>query len=282
MAPIPFADAPSILPPSKVDFVIYHDNCPDGMGAAWCAFTKLGGKDGGVTYFGGKHGSEPPYEALKGKNVLLVDFTYPRHLTDQIRSVASSVLILDHHKTAAADFTDAPYAVFDMEMSGSTMAWKYFYPQDECPMLLKYVEDGDLWRFKLDKSKEFYAFWQSVPLTFETYSRFSDPAHLSTALSAGTAILAYTQYQIAQLADRCFTRRLCGVTVGCINSMNWISELGNKVVQRDGIDVALVFYYDGRGDEAKEEGKADNKDQKKERNHGIWKCSLRSMDSKAE
>ncbi|KXS15959.1 hypothetical protein M427DRAFT_56260 [Gonapodya prolifera JEL478] len=255
------------------------------MGAAWCAFRKLGGEEKGITYYGGKHGVEPEYDEFKGKNVLLVDFTYPRPITDRIRSLASSLLVLDHHKTAAADFVDAPYAVFNMDMSGATMSWQYFFPQEECPMLLQYIEDGDLWKWKLERSKEFYAFWQSVPLTFDTYTRFSDPTNLSSALTAGSAIMTYSQFQIGQLAERCFKRRLCGVTAGCINSRAWISELGNKVVERDGIDVALVFYYDGGDDdtkEAKEAGKEEKGEQEKKKKEGIWKCSLRSLDSKAD
>jgi oligoribonuclease NrnB/cAMP/cGMP phosphodiesterase (DHH superfamily) len=92
-------------------------------------------------------------------------------LLEMARS-ANSIHIIDHHKTAAEDLHDLPgnvFATFDMEHSGAMLTWLHFFPKEEPPALLRYIEDRDLWRFKLDGTRAIQANVFSYPYDFDVW-----------------------------------------------------------------------------------------------------------------
>ena len=59
-------------------YVIYHDQCPDGFGAAWAAFQALGyttGNGSPVHYIPSRYGQKPPEMDPEGV-VYILDFSY--------------------------------------------------------------------------------------------------------------------------------------------------------------------------------------------------------------
>ena len=147
---------------------IYHANCVDGFTAAWVVHRALG-KD--VEFFPGVHMTPPP--DVRGKDVVLVDFSYKRPIMEKIVADANSVLILDHHKTAAEDLKDLPgaHVIFDMNRSGARITWDYFFPAEAPPPLLLIVEDRDLWRFAIPKAREIHAALFSYEYSFESWDQ---------------------------------------------------------------------------------------------------------------
>lgn len=83
--------------------VIYHGNCADGFTAAWAARKKFGDDAG---YFPGVYQAEPP--DVTGRDVVLVDFCYKREVMRAMSLKARSILVLDHHKSAAEDLYEEP------------------------------------------------------------------------------------------------------------------------------------------------------------------------------
>lgn len=77
-------------------FVIYHANCADGFTAAWAVRQAMD-----ADFHPGVHNEPAPDVA--GRDVILVDFSYPRAQLVQMAQVARSLLVLDHHKSAEAD-----------------------------------------------------------------------------------------------------------------------------------------------------------------------------------
>lgn len=81
------------------------------------------------------------------------------------------VVVLDHHKTAfeqfgrpaagCADIQLANCSVhLDMDKSGATLALHHFQPAgltDAQRQLFSFIEDADLWRWRLPHSREFHA-----------------------------------------------------------------------------------------------------------------------------
>lgn len=76
--------------------VIYHANCADGFTAAWAVRQATD-----ADFHPGVHGEPPPDVA--GRDVILVDFSYPRVQLVDMAQVARSILVLDHHKSAEAE-----------------------------------------------------------------------------------------------------------------------------------------------------------------------------------
>jgi uncharacterized protein len=163
---------------------IYHGNCADGFTSAWVVRKALGEA---VDFHHAAYGDAPP--DVEGRDVVMVDFSYKRPLLETIRDQASSVLILDHHKTAEADLKDLPgvASVFDMNRSGAGITWDYFFPHEPRPQLLNHVEDRDLWRFALRKTREIQASVFAYPYEFPVWD-FLMSASLDDLAAQGEAI----------------------------------------------------------------------------------------------
>lgn len=168
---------------------IYHGNCADGFSGAWVVRRahQEGGYGQGLSFHPGVYQTEPP--DVTGKDVILVDFSYPRDVMEGIVERAESVLVLDHHKTAQEALTGLPKAdvVFDMERAGSMIAWDYFFPGQEPPQLLKHIQDRDLWRFALPFTREIQANVFSHPYAFDTWDELMS-ANVAELAREGIAI----------------------------------------------------------------------------------------------
>lgn len=186
---------------------IYHGNCADGFGAAWAVRKALGDD---VTFHAGVYQSDPPL--VTDQNVLLVDFSYKRPVLLQMAEMARSITILDHHKTAAADLVDLPFnvkTVFDMERSGARITWDYFFPKDAPPPLLLHIEDRDLWRFALAKTREIQANVFSYPYDFQVWDELM-AANVSELAKEGEAIERKHFKDINELISVCTRRMVIG------------------------------------------------------------------------
>lgn len=149
--------------------ILYHGGCPDGFGAAYAAWKKFGDT---AEYIPVKHGRPAP-EKLAGRKLYFVDFCYPQEIMDVIVKEAASVTVLDHHLGNRNVVESMPEYVFDEKRSGATIAWAYFHPDAPVPMLLKYVEDGDLYTFKIPDSRAAIAYLYAQPFNFDTWDALS-------------------------------------------------------------------------------------------------------------
>jgi len=98
-----------MLEPSSVDCVIYHANCTDGFGAAFSAWKLLGNR---AEYYPCTHGDKPPN--VKGKNVVILDFSFDNKTTKKLIKDANNLLVIDHHKSAMVELHDISNTIFDM------------------------------------------------------------------------------------------------------------------------------------------------------------------------
>lgn len=157
---------------------IYHSNCADGFTSAWVVRRALGEH---VLFHPGIYQQPPP--DVTGKDVVLVDFSYKRDVLEQMIDRAASVTILDHHKTAQADLEGLRGAltVFDMDRSGARITWDHYFPGVTPPQLLLHIEDRDLWRFALPKTREIQANVFSHPYDFAVWDKLmaTDPRELA-------------------------------------------------------------------------------------------------------
>lgn len=183
---------------------IYHGNCADGFAAATVTRIALGSHR--VDFHAGVYQDPPP--DVKGRSVIMVDFSYKRQTLLEMAQQAKSIVILDHHKSAADDLVDLPENVqahFDMSRSGCMMAFDYFNPGAEPPPLLRHIQDRDLWKFELDGTREIQACVFSYPYDFEVWERLLC-ADLANLREQGKAIERKHHKDIAELV-KVVTRR---------------------------------------------------------------------------
>lgn len=252
---------------SKV-LCIYHGNCADGFAAAWVVRAALGADN--VEFFAGVYQTAPP--DVSGRHVLMVDFSYKRAILLEMAKTARSIVIIDHHKTAAEDLagfrTPAPYAdwgdplgplveddpepiatLFDMDRSGAGLTWDFFYPTAHRPWLLNHIEDRDLWRFKLPRTREIQAAVFSYPYDFEVWDALMH-MNLDGLHEQGAAIERKHFKDIAELVKVTQRRMLIGgVSVPVANlPYTLTSDAGHAMATADasGIGACYMDRPDGR------------------------------------
>ena len=60
--------------------------------------------------------------------------------------------------------------IHDNNKSGAMLAWEYFHPGTEVPMLIQHIDDYDRWVFAIEGTKAFNkTLWSYVPWTFEQW-----------------------------------------------------------------------------------------------------------------
>jgi len=223
--------------PSRIDFVIYHEHCSDGFGAAWSAWKLLGNK---AEYCAATHGDPPP--DVTGKSVAILDFSYSNETTKEMIEKAESLMVIDHHKSAMVELHDITNTYFDMNHSGAMLAWNFFHPGKESPKFIKYIEDRDLWKWELPYSKEFAAAFDMVPFDFEAFTEFEDDSTFDAACKRGSYILAYSKTVVKKVSDQATLRTRNGKKMYVVNSSHWMSEIGNKLAPD--CDFVVIWYFD--------------------------------------
>lgn len=224
---------------------IYHANCADGFGAALAVkkhWDVMGVPEEDREFLAAQYGDEAP--DVKNKNVTIVDFSYPRKTLIDMYNQADSILVIDHHKTAQEELEDLDFCIFDMSQSGAMLTWDHYHGPFPAPKLIQYIQDRDLWQWKMRESKEASAGLSLIPMTFENWEPLlisSDEFHVKTIVP-GRAIHAYQEAQVEKIAKSNIPLiSLCSETVPCINTTTLISEIGNELSKRYPF---AVMYFD--------------------------------------
>ncbi|NQZ07674.1 MAG: hypothetical protein HRT35_10980 [Algicola sp.] len=187
---------------------------------------KLG--DQGNSYIAVSHGKPPPTEVV-GEDVLIVDFCYPRDILLNMK--AKSVLILDHHISAQKDLADPfpPHcnitAYFDMTRSGAMICWQHFFPDSDVPLLIKYVQDRDIWindypqsaylTYGLSVFSEQFRDWRAL---------IEDTDKLQEAVNAGESIFTFIHQQSQRIVASRKRQNIGGFDVPVINAPGFMAS----------------------------------------------------------
>jgi len=261
-----------------MDLIIYHKSCPDGFCAAFIAHQRYPE----AILLPRDHGLEPPYEEVKGKDVLVLDFSWrTREQNLELAELSNTFRILDHHKTAQAVLDGLGFATFDMNRSGAGLTWDYLYGKDSDyetshhsgvweghpvyqprPWYVNYVEDRDLWNKKLPNTDEANAYIMTLPFEIEAWEGLAKTS-LEDAVANGRGALAHVEHYVregrkqAQTGTLIFTPgrkpeepgdpgKIYHVRIVNALYMN-ISELAGALAQEPGIDIGIGYFERGDG-----------------------------------
>lgn len=226
--------------------VIYHASCVDGFVAALVAKYAMEPKfeteeEIDIEFLSVHYGSDPP--AVEGKEVYILDFSYPREILIDMKAKAKSMIVLDHHKTAEEALRGLDFCRFDMDKSGAVMTWEHFF-EDEVPLLLKYIQDRDLWKWELPDSREINASLRSHPTDFEVFMKFLvDDERMKDLCAEGIAILRDQRKYVVAKARGYALQKIGGHEVPVINSTHLVSECCHELLlQGDGFPFACCYF----------------------------------------
>ena len=235
--------------------IIYHDNCADGFGAAWAAWFKF--RDTAeylpMNYNNKRvelHDGHLNFPAsLAGRDVFILDFSFKPDVMDAMLKVANYVTWIDHHKTAFEDYNFDPTMrheatdpelnwtyVLDPNHSGCVLAWRHFNPGLVMPIGLDYIEDRDLWKWRMPKTRDFATGLRSEPFSFERFNRVMWLPDI--AIDVGQSMNKLFDQQLADVTKRPMPVDLYdvddvmhgGLCVNC--TPNFSSEAGNILAKK--------------------------------------------------
>ncbi|CAI9113300.1 OLC1v1013873C1 [Oldenlandia corymbosa var. corymbosa] len=258
----------------KMPAVLYHYPCPDGAFAALAAHLYFSASSTPALFF-----PNTVYSPLRPEDlpldeidhVYLLDFVGPSGFVDQLSSKVSRVIILDHHKTAleslgteiSVNGHSNVIKVIDMQRSGATIAYDYFTKKlsvgdgsniggdqpvkvaeyERVRRLFEYIEDADLWRWRLPNSKAFSSGLKDMNIEFDfrvNPSLFQQLLSLDVEdiISQGTASLAQKQKLIHDALEQSYEIALGGGAFGHCLAVNadsvaeLRSELGHQLADK--------------------------------------------------
>jgi oligoribonuclease NrnB/cAMP/cGMP phosphodiesterase (DHH superfamily) len=234
---------------------IFHAGCPDGFGAAWSAWLSWG--DRGAYVARGHDDALRPQE-FSGAYVLFADIAPPPRAYRALGEQAGQLVVLDHHVSAQRAFEADPFLArelaeaghevrFDLTHSGSTLAWSALHPNEPLPDLLAYVEDQDLWRWKLPRTHEINAAIASYPREFATWSALAS-ASLDALAEQGAPILRAHRIEIERTLAKTQPLAIAGLRVEGVNARTQRAEIGHELATRAryGTACGAVYRIEGR------------------------------------
>ncbi|KAL4579055.1 hypothetical protein LXL04_015190 [Taraxacum kok-saghyz] len=283
----------------KQTAVLYHYPCPDGAFAALAAHIYFAASSAPALFFPNTVYSPIKVEELPLDQIgdaYLLDFVGPPGFVQQLSPKVDRVIILDHHKTALKMLDDGEFSnknvtkVIDMGRSGATIAHDYFKEKtlsikndsiihkfEKTRRIYEYIEDADLWKWRLENSKAFSSGLKDMNIEFNIKINsllFQQllSLDLEHVINQGIQSLSQKQTLISEVLDQSYEIMLDDEASGHCLAVNadsisdLRSELGHQLAEKSRNQnlrgIGAVVY---RVPELK--------------NDGILKISLRSIDS---
>ncbi len=238
------------LSPDDVDCVVYHNPCNDGSGAAIAAWLHLGDK---AIYEPRAYHKEFKYEALRDKNVVVLDASFNQEDLLYARTIARKLMIVDHHVTAMHNLADFPGCFFTMENSGAILAWHYFHGvETPAPALLRLIEDRDLWRWQERELSEplYYALRERCNNhDFKSYLPYIDADKLDELIDYGNTLVASNHKWCENAAKKIEHKTFVlpdgvqeyKIMCGELSSDKLVSELAEYLYKHNHIDFVMLW-----------------------------------------
>jgi oligoribonuclease NrnB/cAMP/cGMP phosphodiesterase (DHH superfamily) len=216
----------------KKILIIYHGECPDGFSGAWAAWKKFGKK---AEYFAGRR--DEPLPDVRGREVYCIDFTpEPASAVKKMARDAARLVLIDHHLTAKPKMELAPEFWFSLEHSAAVLAWEYFFPGKPVPRLLRYVEDQDIWKWKLTHSEEINEYIGLQKFDFKAWDTLAKELESAKgrvhAVKNGGLLLKHTAALMEEIMRGARLVRFGGARVLAVNSPVFDSELGHALAKK--------------------------------------------------
>lgn len=217
----------------------YHAGCPDGFGAVW-SVRKAWGED--ARYYARSHDDLLPFDELEGALVVFVDIAVDNRQLRELSRVAGHIILLDHHISAKLRYQSDLETVneieaagheiyFDLDHSGAMLAWNFFHPEDPAPPLLEYVEDQDLWNWKLVGSEEVNAAIASYPREFEAWDELAQRSP-EDLMRDGEPIVRSNKMEVLRAIQNAHAISIGNDRVEAVNATVNRSAIGHELAKR--------------------------------------------------
>lgn len=250
--------------------VLYHGpRCPDGFGAACVAhYYYLINNQKAIFY------PIEPNRLLDDLSVVMrelppetpvrcFDIGFTREGFNILSEYfTTDLVVIDHHRTTYEELVTTqqpPELIFDINQSGCVLAWKYFFPERlQIPLFLQYLEDRDLYTFKLKFSREVsmalnelcpirHMDWKKHEPYFDQWIRYMNDLEgnswLEETIALGKFLMQHQSKVLGELFDNSNIVIFGDYNIAICNcAESWlVSDLGNMLATRLKCDYALIY-----------------------------------------
>lgn len=229
---------------------IYHKDCSDGTTAAAVILKKFpGAKVFPLHHTFTKEELDAVLSEIDNETeVYTVDCVIG---VREILASGHKVSSLDHHSGVKEEYQrlaeeDKNFTfIFDNDKSGSSLAWSYFFPDQEIPWLVKYAEDVDLWKWKYGRDTKnvinYFSLFTNQP---EEYLKYFN-SDLSDIKLFGKSITMYKDEKEKQYSEiQPIKIKIGDYKVLAFNLVNSRSEMGHIFSEKYNQTV-LLYNIDG-------------------------------------
>lgn len=227
--------------------VYYHANCLDGFTGAWAAWKKFGKQ---ADYRGLEH-TEDPVCVPPGRDIYFIDYCYESLVMEQIIKKSKHVTVLDHHISQKEAVSLAPTSAFSLEHSGCYLAWKHFHPKKKMPLLVKVIEDNDLFAFRVLQTREYIALFSGLSFDFKLWNKIErdleDPKKRKEYVQKGKTLLEYKKQLVSRVLSWAEHVEFQGHRAFAVNTPLFYSDAANAVWKEKGVHLGISWSYsDGK------------------------------------
>lgn len=232
------------------NFCLYDGHDMDGIASAYVVWTMYKEQ---MVYIPVTYGEDIP-EEVKNRNIgviYILDFRYPIETLRKLQERAHYVFLIDHHKSTEEELKSwdvlhgAGEKIIVQGNAACVLTWRYLYPETDPPLLLQYIEDRDLWKWKLERSREVSAALSAKEPTFETIQKYivGNIHGINDLIIEGGVVLTYQNKIVKDLvAHAVINDDDGGNRCAVINSCIFQSELGELMCKTYDVDYAIIYF----------------------------------------
>ena len=142
--------------------------------------------------------------AGEGSEIYFVDFAVG---VEEFLDGGHDITVIDHHigvkdsmEELAQKNKNLTY-IFDNDKSGASLAWSYFFPDEDEPDIIKYVQDSDLWTHKYGDDTKFVTNYLSMFTNSPEQMLGFIENDITEIKEKGKIIAEYSDIQIDRLVE---------------------------------------------------------------------------------
>lgn len=208
--------------------------------------------------------SIPDFQQCRGHEVILIDITFPLDKINELSSIATTVVVIDHHISFKKEFDamysnyeDAPFDyIYKNGIAACEIGWEYFFPDIPVPPAISLLGKYDTWRgFGTHPWSEeilpFQYYMRLVCTSADTFPHLmfileQDSEHISEAIQTGKFIVDYQEQQDAVACERSgFEAMLNGYLVVALNTRSFSSNTMKSVYNPEVHSMMVGFEFTG-------------------------------------
>lgn len=235
---------------------VTHRGCLDGLGANYAMWRVWGDSAIYIPVNYGDNHKDTTIFFEPGDEIYIADFCFPLEVYEDFITNVLTCWVMDHHKTAEPIMHDLSLThsrancIYDVNRSGAMIAWQTFHDcewEEGAPMVIRHVQDRDLWRFALPDTKACTeGLWAYAGFDMSMWSLFctSETAYKDLIVK-GNILLDAKAKMVDRLSKLAVLRTVAGYPdIPTINTALYTSETCHALLEKFPQAPFVAYWYE--------------------------------------